>query len=114
MNPLHLTIRSTEDGYYAWHLHHGPDGAFEASGHSPLLERVLEDVALAQQALARHFTADPDTEPAGATHDAQHLPPVSQVHLPSGHPIPAQQDVPALLHAAPSSLFFYPHPSSSG
>lgn len=111
---LHLTIRSTEDGYYAWHLHHGPDGAFEASGHSPLLERVLEDVALTRRALARHFAADTHPEPAGTTHDAPHPASVSQVHLPSGHALPAQQDVPAFLHAAPSPLSFYPHPSSSG
>lgn len=84
MNPLHLTIRSTEDGYYAWHLHHGPDGAFEASGHSPLLERVLEDVALAQQALARHFTADPDALINVLADDGPHLPPIPQVHPPSG------------------------------
>lgn len=84
MNPLHLTIRSTEDGYYAWHLHHGPDGAFEASGHSPLLERVLEDVALTRRALARHFAADTHPQPAGTTYDGPHLPPIPQVHPPSG------------------------------
>jgi hypothetical protein len=57
MNPLHITIRSTPDGYYRWELHHGPDGAFECAGTAPLLERCFEDIIRAQWNLAAQLGA---------------------------------------------------------
>jgi hypothetical protein len=52
----HIIIRSTEDGYYRWTLHDGPDGAFEYAGTAPLLERCFEDILRAQWALAESLT----------------------------------------------------------
>lgn len=118
--PLHITIRSTEDGYYRWELHDGPDGAFVESGCAPLLERVFEEVLLARRAIGAHFTADPHP---GRSHDAADAPPIPQVHPPSGDPLPAQQDIPpgrrvqlSLIpgHDLPLPVTLHHPPSESG
>lgn len=83
MTALHLTIRSTEDGYYRWELCDGPDGAFDAAGCAPLLERVFEEVLHARRAIGAHFTADA---------------------------LPAQQDIPTGVHGGLPNLNHLPSP----
>lgn len=114
LSPLLITIRSTEDGYYRWELRDGPDGAFEFSGYAPLLERCFEEIIRAQWALAEHLTSDRDPLLCGHSHDTSDPAPIPQVHPPSGHPLPAQQDVPASVHPSASTDSVYPLPSSSG
>jgi hypothetical protein len=113
-SPLLITIRSTEDGYYHWELHDGPDGAFEYSGYTPLLERCFEEILRAQWSLAEHLTRDLNPENGWLPHDAPDPAPIPQVHPPSGDALPAQQDVPASSHPSTSSPIIYPPPSSSG
>lgn len=106
MNPLHITIRSTEDGHYRWELRDGPDGAFEYAGTAPLLERCFADILRAQWVLAEHLTGEAD--PAvfmQNTHTPPDLTP-ARVHTPHGRTLPAQQDVPPSRHAPPSTPSF--------
>ena len=114
MNPLLITIRSTEDGYYRWELHNGPDGAFEFAGTAPLLERCFEEIIRAQWVLADNLTSDPDALINVLPDDTPDAPPVAEVQTPPGHTLPAQQDIPAAPHLATPSTSFYPHPSESG
>mgnify|MGYP003332398500 CR=1 FL=1 len=114
ISPLLITIRTTEDGYYRWELHDGPDGAFSYSGCAPLLERCFEDILRAQWTLADHLTADPDPEAAFHPDPSPHLSPVAQVHPTAGTALPAQQDIPACSHPEASSALFYPRPSDLG
>jgi len=113
-SPLLITIRSTEDGYYHWELHDGPDGAFEYSGYTPLLERCFEEILRAQWSLAEHLTRDLNPENGWLPHDAPDPAPIPQVHPPSGDALPAQQDIPASSHPSASSPTIYLPPSSSG
>ena len=112
--PLLITIRSTEDGYYRWELHDGPDGAFEFAGTAPLLERVFEDILRAQWVLAERFTSDPYALINVLPDDTSDALPVAQVQTPPGHVLPAQQHIPPAPHLATPSTSFYPHPSKSG
>ena len=113
-SPLLITIRSTEDGYYRWELHHGPDGAFEFAGTAPLLERCFEDILRAQWVLAENLASDADALINVLPDDAPDTPPVAQVQTPPGRTLPAQQNIPAAPHLPKSSTSFYPHPSESG
>ena len=97
-SPLHITIRSTEDGYYHWELHHGPDGAFEFSGTAPLLERVFEDLLRTQWVLAERLTDDPDALINVLADNTPDATPPAQIHTPTGNTLSAQQDIPPLLH----------------
>ena len=98
MNPLHITIRSTEDGYYRWELRNSPSSALAYAGSAPLLERCFEDLLKAQWVLADHLTDDPDTLLHVLADDAPDMPPIAQVQTPPGHTLPAQQDIPASGH----------------
>jgi hypothetical protein len=97
-SPLHITIRSTEDGYYRWELRDGPDGAFEFAGLSPLLERCFEEILRAQWVLAEHVTGEADPVPLAHPHDAPDPAPIAQVQTPSGVVLPLQQDIPSTTH----------------
>jgi hypothetical protein len=114
VNPLLITIRSHEDGYYRWELHDGPDGAFSYSGRAPLLERCFEDIIRSQWVLAEHLTSDLHTERVGCSHDAPHPAPIPEVHTASGAALPAQQDIPATRQSLEPSVSIYPHSSESG
>ena len=98
MNPLHITIRSTEDGYYHWELRDGPDGAFEFAGTAPLLERCFEDILRAQWVLAENFTSDPDALINVLPDDTPDASSPAQIHTPPGASLPAQQDIPPTRH----------------
>ena len=111
---LLITIRSTEDGYYRWELHDGPDGTFTYSGCAPLLERCFEDILRAQWTLADHLTADPNSETDWLPDPPANHEPAIQLHTPGGTALPAQQDIPASPHLAQPSTSIYPHPSISG
>jgi hypothetical protein len=113
-SPLLITIRSTEDGYYRWELHDGPDGAFSYSGCSPLLERCFEDILRAQWSLADHLTDNLNPETDWLPHPPANLEPIIQLHTPAGTALPAQQHIPATAHLADPSTSIYPHPSKSG
>ena len=95
---LHITIRSTEDGYYHWELRDGPDGAFEFAGTAPLLERCFEDILRAQWVLAENLTGEADSASLVDTYDGLHLAPIAQIHTPPGASLPAQQDIPPPRH----------------
>lgn len=114
MSALLITIRSTEGGYYHWHLWDGPDGAFEFSGNAPLLERCFEEIIRAQRSLAEHFTADPDSEADWLPDPSTDPTPIPKVHPTAGAALPAYQDVPASPHPAQLSSSIYPRPSSFG
>jgi hypothetical protein len=113
LSPLLITIRSTSDGLYAWELHDGPDGAFEESGRAPTIERCITEIALARQAIANHFTDNPDPRAAYQPNLPLHLDP-AHLHTPHGHALPAQQDIPSSPHRFHSSTYFYPCPTRSG
>ena len=100
MNPLLITIRSTEDGYYRWELRDGPDGAFEYAGLAPLLERCFEEIIRAQWSLADHLTGEADSPPLAHAHDASDTAPIAQVQTPSGAVLPLQQDIPPVSHTS--------------
>jgi len=112
MSALLITIRSTEDGYYHWHIWDGPDGAFEFSGNAPLLERCFEEIIRAQRSLAEHFTADLNPDSFPPLHSPPHLQP-GEIHTPDGTSLPAQQDIPPFSQAASAALI-YLQPSKSG
>jgi len=114
VTPLRITIHTTEDGYYRWELHDGPDGTFTYSGCAPLLERCFEDILRAQWTLADHLTADPDPETDWPPDPPAHQAPIPEIHPTAGTALPAQQDIPASRHLAQPSASIYPHPSSSG
>ena len=114
LSPLLIQIRSTEDGLYAWDLHDGPDGAFEESGRAPTIDRCLTEIALARQAIAHHIAHNPDSGFYLQPDVPPDPTPIAQVHPPGGHPLPAQQDIPAAGHTPEPSSFFYPRPSKSG
>lgn len=95
---LHITIRSTEDGYYHWELRDGPDGAFEFAGTAPLLERCFEDIIRAQWVLAENLTGEADSVPLVDTYGGLHLAPIAQIHTPPDTALPAQQDIPPTRH----------------
>ncbi len=111
---LLITIHSTEDGYYRWELHDGPDGAFTYSGYAPLLERCFEDIIRAQWNLGEDLTRDLNPENGWLPYDAPDTVPIPEVHPPSGDALPAQQDIPATRHIPEPSTLIYPPPSSSG
>lgn len=96
--PLHIIIRSTEDGYYHWELRDGPDGAFEYAGLAPLLERCFEEIIRAQWTLAENLTGESDPTPLTDAHDAPDPAPIAQLHMPSGVVLPLQQDIPPVPH----------------
>ena len=98
MNPLHITIRSTEDGYYHWELRDGPDGAFEFAGTAPLLERCFEDILRAQWVLAENLTSDPDALINVLPDDTPDASSPARIHTPPGASLPAQQDIPPPRH----------------
>jgi len=95
---LHITIRSTEDGYYHWELRDGPDGAFEFAGTAPLLERCFEDILRAQWVLAENLTSDPDALINVLPDDTPDASSPAQIHTPPDTALPAQQDIPTPRH----------------
>lgn len=97
-SPLLITIRSTEDGYYHWQLHDGPDGAFEFAGTAPLLERVFEDILRAQWVLAENLADDPDALINVLPDDTPDASSPAQIHPPPGTSLPLQQDIPPQRH----------------
>ena len=102
-SPLHITIRSTEDGYYKWELRNSPSSALAYAGSAPLLERCFEDLLRAQWVLAENLTSDPDALLLAAplpveVHDPPDPTSVAQVQTPPGHALPAQQDIPSHRH----------------
>ena len=112
LNPLHITIASTPDGYYRWEMHTGPDGAFDYSGSAPLLERCFEEIIRAQWVLSEDLTHGLDPENGWLPYPPPHDTPIPQVHSPDGTALPAQQDVPATHGESPTSI--YPLPSDFG
>lgn len=116
LSPLLITIRSTEDGYYRWALHDGPDDAFFFSGSSPLLERCFEEILRARRALGEYLTNDLDPTPDPMTAIQLELPlyPDTPDNHPSPPPVPApEQDIPSFTHTfTPTSL--YPSTSRFG
>ena len=112
--PLHITISTTEDGYYRWELRNSPSSALGYAGSAPLLERCFEEIIRAQWVLADHLTDDPDTLLHVLADDAPDPPPAAQVQTPPGHTLPAQQDIPARAHTPDPSPFIYPLPTESG
>lgn len=114
LSPLLITIRSTEDGYYRWELHHGPDGAFEDSGHCPLLTRCFEEVIAAERALALDLTRDLDPVPLPPADTTPDHAPIPAVHAPGGPPLPAQQDIPSDTHRSRPRTSIYLLPSRTG
>ena len=112
MNPLLITICSTEDGYYRWELRDGPDGAFEYAGLAPLLERCFEEVIRAQWVLAERLAGEADPAPLAHTHDAPHLAPIAEIQTPSGASLPLQQDIPSATHTPQARVSFtFAHPN---
>lgn len=112
LNPLHITIRSTTDGYYRWEMHTGPDGAFDYSGSAPLLERCFEEIIRAQWVLSEDLTHGLDPENGWLPYPPTDDDPIPQVHPPGGTALPTQQDIPATHGESPTSI--YPPLSGSG
>ena len=98
--PLHITIHSTEDGYYRWELRNSPSSALAYAGSAPLLERCFEEIIRAQWSLADHLAGEADTTLPVDSYDGLHLAPIAQVQTPTGAPLPLQQDIPSLRHFA--------------
>ena len=96
--PLHITISTTEDGYYRWELRNSPSSALAYAGSAPLLERVFEEIIRAQWVLADHLTRKTHAPLPVEVHDPPDPPPVAQVQTPPGHTLPAQQDIPSHRH----------------
>ena len=94
----HITIHSTEDGYYRWELADSPDGAFEFAGTAPLLERVFEDLTRTQWVLAENLTSDPDALINVLPDDTPDTEPIAQIHTPPDTALSAQQDIPPPRH----------------
>jgi hypothetical protein len=111
---LLITIRSTEDGYYHWELRDGPDGAFEYTGYTPLLERCFEEILRAQWGLAEHLTRDLNPENGWLPDPPPDFLTIAQVHAAGGRFLPAQQDIPASAHPIASLSSIYLPPSNSG
>jgi hypothetical protein len=114
LSPLLITIRSTSDGLYAWHLFDGPDGAFHESGRAPTIDRCITEIARARLDIANHITSNSDPNAVRQPNLPLDPAPIPQVHPPEGHPLPAQQDIPAGTHPQESSATFYLRPTKSG
>ena len=98
--PLHITIVSTEDGYFRWELRNSPSSAFAYAGSAPLLERCFEELIRTQWVLADNLTRETHAPLPVEVHDPPDPSSIAQVQTPPGNALPAQQDIPSHRHAS--------------